>query len=81
MKRLLLTCLLLTGSPISAIAQVQLNPYQVGMEYCNMVKSGISRKKRGITSLKVSQQEQQIINSADLTLMLHGPQIDQLEVL
>jgi len=45
MKRFLLACFLLTGSPISAIAQVQLNPYQVGMEYCNMVKSGISRKK------------------------------------
>lgn len=45
MKRFLLPCLLLTGNPISAIAQVQLNPYQVGMEYCNMVKSGISREK------------------------------------
>ena len=45
MKRFLLACCLLTGSPISAIAQVQLNPYQIGMEYCNMVKSGISRKK------------------------------------
>ena len=45
MKRLLLPCLLLTGVSIPAVAQVQLNPYQVGMEYCNMVTSGISREK------------------------------------
>ena len=45
MKRLLIPCLFLIGSFIPAKAQVQLNPYQVGMEFCNMVKSGISRDK------------------------------------
>lgn len=42
MKRLLLALpLMFAGMPATA----QMNPYQIGMQYCQMVNSGMSRKK------------------------------------
>jgi len=42
MKRLLLAIpLMLGGIP----AMAQMNPYQIGMQYCQMINSGMSRKK------------------------------------
>ena len=43
MKKLLALPILLFFSPLAA--EAQLNPYQIGMQYCQMVNSGLSRKK------------------------------------
>ena len=43
MKKLLALPILFLLSPLAA--EAQLNPYQIGMQYCQMANSGISRKK------------------------------------
>jgi len=45
MKRLYFPSFLLIASFIPLSARAQMNPYQIGMQYCQMVQNGVSRNK------------------------------------